>query len=176
MLSMPNIPDITPNICLCHEDVINLLLSSVALQEIALSNVINAESEKLQYIIKKSGKCYSIKELICLNESIEKVLYEVGVIENLLATKLRRINENCNKNKECCEICNDSINSDADMICEEHQEECNCDCDFKYEENKEVQKTKVKENTYKQNEYYKNYNKVTDTFNKIIGKGMNKVT
>jgi hypothetical protein len=47
-MSMPNIPDITPDIDLKREDVINLLLTSIALEEIGISHILNAEGEKLQ--------------------------------------------------------------------------------------------------------------------------------
>lgn len=47
-MSTPNIPDICPDICLCFEDVIKLLLSSIALEELGLAHIINAEGEKIQ--------------------------------------------------------------------------------------------------------------------------------
>lgn len=48
-MSLPNIPNITPKISLERCDTINLLLSSIALEEIGLSHILNAEGEKLQY-------------------------------------------------------------------------------------------------------------------------------
>lgn len=206
-MSMPNIPDINPDICLCFEDVINLLLSSVALQEIALSNVINAESEKLQTVLKMKEKCYSVKELICLNESIEKVLCEVGAIETLLITKLKHINNiynkkdkncECQNSNECPDDCKKEMNYDFNNICNKYIEEfnskydeCDCECDTKYKENDKMQNHEFKNksepykdltnnsnknSTYNKNEYYQNYNKVTDMFNKILGRGGNKIT
>lgn len=177
---MPNIPDIKPEICLCYEDVINLLLSSIALQEIALSNIINSESEKLQYVIKRKDKCYSIKELIILNESIEKVLSEVGAIETLLVTKLKYINQIYNKKDkqyECEKFdeCSDDFREDIDCNNCKKMEESICNKELEFEEENEYLKTKLKNNTYNQNDYYKNYNKIINMFNKIVGRGMNKI-
>ncbi|WP_342580438.1 hypothetical protein [Ureibacillus sp. FSL W7-1570] len=52
-MSMPNIPDISPKISIDREDVINLLLASIALEEIGLAHIINAEGEKIQFAIGK---------------------------------------------------------------------------------------------------------------------------
>lgn len=46
-MSLPNIPDIAPEISLNRCESINLLLSSIALEEIGLSHIINAEGEKI---------------------------------------------------------------------------------------------------------------------------------
>ncbi|MFQ6341187.1 collagen-like protein, partial [Bacillus sp. AF62] len=50
-MSQPNLPDITPDISLTREEAINLLLSSIAMQELGLAHIINAEGEKLQYAL-----------------------------------------------------------------------------------------------------------------------------
>ncbi|MEX0418494.1 hypothetical protein [Bacillus sp. C30] len=44
-MSQPNLPDINPNITLTREEAINLLLSSIAMQELGLAHIIN-EREK----------------------------------------------------------------------------------------------------------------------------------
>lgn len=51
-MSLPTIPDITPEITLDRCKTINLLLSSIAMEEIGLSHILNAEAEKLQMFIK----------------------------------------------------------------------------------------------------------------------------
>lgn len=46
-MSQPNLPIITPNISLTREETINLLLASIAMQELGLAHIINVEGEKL---------------------------------------------------------------------------------------------------------------------------------
>lgn len=50
-LSQSNIPNITPTITLTRENAVNLLLASTALEELGLSHIINAEGEKLQFVL-----------------------------------------------------------------------------------------------------------------------------
>src|SRR5690625_7369040 len=55
-VSQPNIPDIDPNISLTREDAINLLLTSIAMEELGLAHIINAEGEKIQYALETLGE------------------------------------------------------------------------------------------------------------------------
>ena len=48
-MSMPNFPTISPAIT--REDAVNQILSSIAMEELGLSHIINAEGEKLQYVL-----------------------------------------------------------------------------------------------------------------------------
>lgn len=157
-MSMPNIPDINPDISISLEDVINLLFSSIALQEIALSNLIHAESEKIQAVVNMNSKCYSVKEITSLNESVEKVLNEISSIETLLITKLKYICNMYDKldvdSKEDC--LDDDVESKFDFN--------NCDCN-KYCKNA----SDIFNKKYCNNCYYRNYNRISDIFNKIIG-------
>ncbi|TCP60184.1 hypothetical protein [Baia soyae] len=50
-MSQDNIPNITPNITITRDDSINLLLASIALEELSLSHILYAEGEKLQYVL-----------------------------------------------------------------------------------------------------------------------------
>ena len=45
-MGMPTIPDIKPKIDICFNDTVVLLLASIAMEELSLAHIINAEAEK----------------------------------------------------------------------------------------------------------------------------------
>lgn len=51
MLSQANLPIITPNISISREESLNLLLVSMAIEELGIAHIINAEAEKIQFAI-----------------------------------------------------------------------------------------------------------------------------
>lgn len=51
MMSQANIPNITPTISITLGDTVNMLLASIALEEMGLANIMNAEAEKIQYVV-----------------------------------------------------------------------------------------------------------------------------
>jgi hypothetical protein len=91
-MSMPNIPDITPNINITREEVINLLLASIALEELGLAHIINAEGEKIQAVIGDS-KCNKLEDLVKIDKSVQTTLRDVIKKEILLEFKLENILE-----------------------------------------------------------------------------------
>ncbi|SHK06375.1 hypothetical protein SAMN02745227_01428 [Anaerobranca californiensis DSM 14826] len=97
-MSMPTIPDITPEIKISREEAINLLLASIALEEIGLAHIINAEGEKIQEVIEK-GRCTTIDELLKINESVKKTLEVIIKKEMLLQFKLENVLEIIGKEK-----------------------------------------------------------------------------
>ncbi|MBP1990792.1 hypothetical protein [Paenibacillus eucommiae] len=88
-MSMPNIPDITPQIILKRPEVINLLLTSIALEEIGLSHIINAEGEKIQKVLHDHD--LSVDDALRLNDSVERMLRNVIKNQMLLQFKLEDI-------------------------------------------------------------------------------------
>ncbi|MCG7409196.1 hypothetical protein MH117_17400 [Paenibacillus sp. ACRRX] len=50
-MSQANLPNITPSITITRDDALNLILSSIAIEELGLGHIINAEAEKIQYAI-----------------------------------------------------------------------------------------------------------------------------
>ncbi|MDG5473245.1 hypothetical protein P6709_15950 [Jeotgalibacillus sp. ET6] len=102
-MSMPNIPNITPQISLNRCDTINLLLSSIALEEIGLSHILNAEAEKLQHFLKLCPK--HPNDYLEMNKSVNKMLRTVVKSQILLELKLEDVleldhKEDCSK-KNC---------------------------------------------------------------------------
>lgn len=87
-MSMPNIPNIKPEISLKRSEAINLLLTSIAMEEIGISHILNAEAEKLQYVI---GKHPSICELMQVNKSVERMIRSLIKKQMLLQFKLENI-------------------------------------------------------------------------------------
>jgi hypothetical protein len=108
-MSMPNIPNITPNITVNREEVINLLLASIALEELGLAHIINAEGEKLQAVI--NSKNPSLCDLLAIDKSVDKVLKDVIKKEMLLQFKFENVLEllgmpqpkECPKSKDRCD-------------------------------------------------------------------------
>ena len=50
-MSYPNIPTVDATISITLEEAINLLLASIAFEELGLAHIINAEAEKIQYVL-----------------------------------------------------------------------------------------------------------------------------
>lgn len=85
-MSLPTIPDIDPKITLDRCDTIHLLLSSIALEEIGLSHILNAEGEKLQTFLDNSP-C-DLHAYLNINDSINKTLRTIVSSQILLNFKL----------------------------------------------------------------------------------------
>ncbi len=97
-MSQPNIPNITPTISITPGQTIPLLLASVALEELALAHIINAEAEKIQFVlgtlstdIKLSPSVVSLSNLLDLDKSVQRTLRDVIKKEMLLEFKFENI-------------------------------------------------------------------------------------
>lgn len=80
-MSFPNIPNVSPTINLNRADVVNLLLASIAFEELGLAHVINAEAEKLQAVLGTlpgvSLTASNIGQLLSVNQSVNRTLQTV---------------------------------------------------------------------------------------------------
>ncbi|SYX82998.1 collagen-like protein [Paenibacillus alvei] len=94
-MSQANIPNITPNISVTRDQALNLLLSSIALEEIGLSHIINAEGEKIQFALGTlpgvTSPPASISDLLLINESVRGTINDLTKKEFLLQTKLESV-------------------------------------------------------------------------------------
>jgi hypothetical protein len=94
-LSQANLPNITPSITLTRDDAVNLLLSSIALEELGLSHIINAEGEKLQFVLGTlpgvTGPTATITDILNVNDSIQGTLKTLMQKELILANKLESV-------------------------------------------------------------------------------------
>lgn len=93
-MSQANIPNITPNISIDRDDALNLLLASIALEELGLAHIINAEGEKLQYALGTltgiTGPGPTIPDLLNVNKSVQDMLDSAIKAEMLLDSKLKK--------------------------------------------------------------------------------------
>ena len=94
-MSLPTIPTITPSISINRSQVINLLLASIALEEIGLAHLINAEGEKLQAVLGTlpglSITATSISGLLSVNREVRRTLQTILKKQMLLEFKLEDI-------------------------------------------------------------------------------------
>ena len=61
------------------------LIQSIALEETAISHILNAEGEKLQKAV--SISC-DLKDLIAINKSVEDMVDKITTLETILKSKL----------------------------------------------------------------------------------------
>ncbi|MBL4957521.1 hypothetical protein CHR37_02295 [Bacillus velezensis] len=94
-MSQPNLPNITPVVTLSRDDTINLLLSSIAMEELGMAHILNAEGEKIQYALGTipglTGPPSSLADILNLNESVRDTLDSLMKQELLLGSKLDSI-------------------------------------------------------------------------------------
>ncbi|MFF2533329.1 hypothetical protein ACFVS2_31220 [Brevibacillus sp. NPDC058079] len=93
-MTQANIPNITPTITVTRDDAINLLLTSIAIEELSLGHIIYAEAEKLQYAIGTLPGLTvpaSVSDLLLVNASVRQTLQDVAKKDMLLQSKLDNI-------------------------------------------------------------------------------------
>jgi len=91
-MSMPKFPESTD---LTLEDSVVQIISSIAMEELALSHILNAEGEKLQYVLGTleggSGSALNpptLDELLEVNESVKDMVATVSMNQMFLLAKL----------------------------------------------------------------------------------------
>ncbi|MBS4213248.1 MULTISPECIES: hypothetical protein [Neobacillus] len=98
-MSQANISSITPTISLSTAQTIPLLLASVALEELALAHIINAEAEKLQFVLGTlagttrvfTPNTVTLTNLLDIDASVQRTLRDVIKKEMLLEFKFENI-------------------------------------------------------------------------------------
>lgn len=103
-MSFPNIPDVTATINIEREGVVNLLLASIAFEELGLAHIINAEAEKIQAVLgtlpESDLAATTIDELLTINASVNRTLKTALKTQMLLQFKLEDVLELENGNGE----------------------------------------------------------------------------
>ncbi|WP_045925684.1 BclA C-terminal domain-containing protein [Bacillus siamensis] len=94
-MSQPNVPNITPVVIHSRDDTIDLLLSSIAMEELGMAHILDAEGEKIQYALGTipglTGPPSSLADILNLNESVRHTLDSLMKQELLLGSKLDSI-------------------------------------------------------------------------------------
>jgi len=84
--------DITPEISISRDDAINVLIASIALEELGLSHILNAEGEKIQFVLGTiAGQLPTnptIEEILEVNESVRNTIKEVTLTNTTLTKQL----------------------------------------------------------------------------------------
>lgn len=93
-MSFPNIPDITPDINITFEEAINLLLTSIAMEEVSLSKLLDAETNKIQCVLDDcKHKDSLLNDAIRINKSVDDTIKNMIKMQMLLQFKLENIKE-----------------------------------------------------------------------------------
>lgn len=95
-MSFPTIPNITPSISISREEVINILLASIGLEELGLAHLVNAEAEKIQFVLgtlpgHTPPHPPTINDLLMINESVRRTLRDIIKKEMILEFKLQEV-------------------------------------------------------------------------------------
>ncbi|KFZ42611.1 hypothetical protein CS060_11120 [Anoxybacillus flavithermus] len=94
-MGFPNVPHIKPEIHVDRDDALDLLLMSIALEELSLAHILNAEGEKIQFALEalQQGKMkkHAIDNLLKVNRSVNSVLRNVIKEEILLQFKQENV-------------------------------------------------------------------------------------
>lgn len=89
-MSMPVISTSPKPISMCQ--AITDLLESIALEETALSHILNAEGEKLQRVI--GMECVTFEQIMEVNETVANMISNINDLEHTLRDKLEFISNN----------------------------------------------------------------------------------
>ncbi len=90
-MSLPSFPNIDPPIQ--RENAVNQILSSIAMEELSLSHILNTEGEKLQYILGAlpglSGPAATVEDVLSANESVRNLLKTAVQNQLFLRSKMQ---------------------------------------------------------------------------------------
>jgi hypothetical protein len=89
-MSLPNFPDVPKGFT--FDNAIYQILTSIAMEEIGLSHIINAEGEKLQYILGtlpgQKAPNPTIEQVLEVNQSVQEMLKSVAFNQMFLSQKM----------------------------------------------------------------------------------------
>ena len=81
-----------------QEEALTMIIASIAMEELALSHILNAEGEKLQYILGTlpgTSPCACPHDVLAVNKSVTALVEAVTQNQMLLKNKLAQVLEFC---------------------------------------------------------------------------------
>ncbi len=90
-MSMPTIPSINAQIDVTRDDALNIILSSIGMEELSLAHIVNAEAEKIQFALgtlETATEAASIEQIMEVNTSAKKMLRDVIKNQMLIGMKM----------------------------------------------------------------------------------------
>ena len=95
-MSMPSFPSNGAD--MTREEALTMIIASIAMEELALSHILNAEGEKLQYILGTlpgTSPCACPQDVLTVNKSVTALVEAVTQNQMLLKNKLSQVLEFC---------------------------------------------------------------------------------
>lgn len=86
-MSMPSVPEMNVN----REDAVNLILSSIGMEELSLAHIVNAEAEKIQFALgtlSTATEAASLSDILSVNASAKRMLRDVIKNQMLISMKM----------------------------------------------------------------------------------------
>ncbi len=90
-MSMPNIPNMNPSITVTRDDAVNMILSSIGMEELSLAHIVNAEAEKIQFALgtlETADGAASLDDIMAVNASAKRMLRDVIKNQMLIGMKM----------------------------------------------------------------------------------------
>jgi len=107
-----------------------MILTSIAMEELALSHIMNAEGEKLQYVLKHfeshgDAEDFAVDKILAVNSSVANLLDSVSQNQMLLKGKMEKaLNALSNicpeQKKDCKKKCSAAFNAKCVRWCSDH--------------------------------------------------------
>ena len=92
-MSFPTIPDIHPDIDLDRCEAVDLLLASIAKEELSLSRLMDAEEQKIRCVLRRCETGGNLSDLTAVNKSVESMMKTLIKLQMLLQFKLENVRD-----------------------------------------------------------------------------------
>lgn len=110
-MSIPEFPK--PDANLTQEQALTMILSSIAMEEVALSHIMNAQGEKIQYILGSANcgcRSSDLKDIVAVNKSVTNLMEIVLQNQMILKNKMEKVLEylpkpTCPPEPPCPPVC-----------------------------------------------------------------------